>query len=265
MTDVEILRIWNMLEKQTNTEARVLSCAVSAYENNDSIVTRRAEAVLQVIWKQKKIKLGGVPSEIRGTTDVENNNRNRLADFNRLIQLIRSESDRRQNDGPEQSSVVQTNVIQPSSADGVTESGSVGIEPPVASDLDAPPAERVIATVSRIVRDTELAKRIKGFHYQFCQLCGETVQLSNGTGYAEGHHLQPLGKPHDGPDVAENIVCLCPNHHAALDFGAITLAATDLRTTSGHVVGQKFIDYHNRVVYRGARHTEPDAPSDIGD
>jgi hypothetical protein len=127
-------------------------------------------------------------------------------------------------------------------------------EPPVASDLEPAPTERGVTIVSRIVRDTELARRIKGLHGQRCQICDETVRLADGTGYAEGHHLQPLGSPHDGPDVAENIVCLCPNHHAACDLGAIQLAASDLRSVDGHVVGQQFIDYHNRVVYRGKKH-----------
>jgi len=39
---------------------------------------------------------------------------------------------------------------------------------------------------------------------------------------------QPLGRPHDGPDVAENILCLCPNHHVLFDNGAFAVA-DDLR------------------------------------
>jgi putative restriction endonuclease len=38
-------------------------------------------------------------------------------------------------------------------------------------------------------------------------------------------HIRPLGAPHNGPDVKENIIiCLCPNHHVLFDSGAITLA-----------------------------------------
>ena len=113
------------------------------------------------------------------------------------------------------------------------------------------PAERIESTVCRIVRDTLLARRIKMLHNHECQLCGHTISLPDGSLYAEGHHIQPLGEPHNGPDTAENVLCLCPNHHAACDLGAILLAADDLRRVDGHVVGQKFLDYHNRVVYRG--------------
>jgi hypothetical protein len=123
--------------------------------------------------------------------------------------------------------------------------------PPPAADLDAPPADRVTTTVSRIVRDTELAAWVKRQHGHRCQLCGETIKLADGSGYSEGHHLRPLGKPHNGPDVAENIVCVCPNHHAACDLGAIRLDWHNLRVAPNHRVGVQFVAYHNEVVFRG--------------
>ena len=122
--------------------------------------------------------------------------------------------------------------------------------PPVyAADLDAPPS-RIETTVSRIVRDTELSAWVKQLHNYRCQLCGETIRLADGSGYAEGHHLRPLGKPHDGPDVAENIVCVCPNHHASCDLGAIRLELALLRSVPDHRVGERFVAYHNEVVFR---------------
>jgi hypothetical protein len=123
--------------------------------------------------------------------------------------------------------------------------------PPPAADLASPPADRVKTTVSRIVRDTELANWVKKQHGHRCQLCGETIRLADGSGYAEGHHLQPLGKPHNGPDVAENIVCLCPNHHAACDLGAIQLTLDMLRQADNHKAGKRFIAYHNQAIFRG--------------
>ncbi len=119
------------------------------------------------------------------------------------------------------------------------------------------PADRVGVTVSRIVRDTELTKRIKQLHNFKCQLCDYTIILPNGSRYAEGHHIQPLGTPHNGPDTSDNVLCLCPNHHAACDLGAIPLTASEFRRADGQLIGQRFIDYHNRVVYRGS---SPDSP-----
>lgn len=242
-----------MLEDRTYTEARVFSCVVSAYENNDGqLDKKRAVAVMKIVWPENT-KLVDVPREIQGTSPNQNQNRLRRNDFNRLMKLIRGKTGHQHLGLLQQSGETEPVTNPPASTLGSSETGGDSSETPVASDLEQPPTGRVATTVSRIVRDTELAKRIKSLHRQLCQLCGQTVQLADGTGYAEGHHLQPLGKPHDGPDIAENIVCLCPNHHAACDLGAIRLAASDLRPAGGHKVGQQFIDYHNRVVYRGAK------------
>jgi hypothetical protein len=120
-----------------------------------------------------------------------------------------------------------------------------------AVDLNEPPASRIKTTVSRIVRDTALAVWVKQQHEFCCQICGQSIQLADGSSYAEGHHLRPLGSPHNGPDVVENILCVCPNHHAACDFGAIRLDMAKLRIADGHKVGAKFVTYHNDVVFRG--------------
>jgi len=39
--------------------------------------------------------------------------------------------------------------------------------------------------------------------------------------YAEAAHIRALGLPHNGPDVLENLLCLCPNDHVRFDAGAI--------------------------------------------
>lgn len=122
-------------------------------------------------------------------------------------------------------------------------------EPPMAVDIKVPP-DRKEMTTSRIIRDTVLARRIKQLHNYECQLCGHTILLGDGSRYAEAHHIQPLGEPHNGPDAEENLVCVCPNHHAELDFGARSLAVADLRPAPGHAVGERYVDYHNAHVRR---------------
>jgi len=54
-------------------------------------------------------------------------------------------------------------------------------------------------------------------------------------------------------DVIGNILCLCPNHHAELDYGVIRVAMADLDQVSQHSVDPKFIDYHNTHI--AAKHT----------
>lgn len=58
------------------------------------------------------------------------------------------------------------------------------------------------------------------------------------------HHIKPLGGEHNGPDVRENILCVCPNHHALLDYGAIKLDPMLLKG-----IERKYIDYHNEKIF----------------
>lgn len=123
----------------------------------------------------------------------------------------------------------------------------------VANDIESPPPSRIDTTISRIVRDTTLSCKVKSVHNYECQICGQTIIFHDGSRYAEAHHIHPLGSPHDGPDVLENIICVCPNHHAMCDFGAIRLVEKDLRKKGGHEVGQRYIDYHNNGIFQKKR------------
>jgi hypothetical protein len=117
-----------------------------------------------------------------------------------------------------------------------------------ASDLTPPPPGRIATTTYRILRDTELARRVKVSHEFRCQICGHTIELADGSRYAEAHHIQPLGTPHNGPDVMGNILCLCPNHHAEFDYLVAPINLAALRHADSHTVDTKFVDYHNRLL-----------------
>lgn len=119
-----------------------------------------------------------------------------------------------------------------------------------AKDLEPP--ERVETTTYRILRDTSLAQHIKQLHQYECQICGFTISLPNGSRYAEAHHIQPLGSPHHGPDVAGNIIVVCPNHHAMCDYGTIAITSTELKSHPDHHVDDRFIDYHNTTIHSPA-------------
>ncbi|MGC1509909.1 HNH endonuclease [Ketobacter sp.] len=118
----------------------------------------------------------------------------------------------------------------------------------VPSDLDVPDREDIVT--SRIIRDSSLSSKIKFLHSYECQLCGIALDMPEGKKYAEGHHIKPLGKPHNGPDVIENMICLCPNHHAMLDYGAIKIDPNKIRTVDGHEISKDFISYHNEFIYQ---------------
>lgn len=113
------------------------------------------------------------------------------------------------------------------------------------------PAARQSTTVQRIVRDTAMAKRVKALHNYICQVCGIVIQTHAGP-YAEAAHIKPLGTPHNGPDIEENVLCLCPNHHVMFDSGMFSVADDlsligldgRLRTARKHRIGTEYLTYH---------------------
>jgi predicted HNH restriction endonuclease len=108
---------------------------------------------------------------------------------------------------------------------------------------------RAEQTTYRVLRDTRLARQLKLLHRNRCQLCGETLRISEAETYSEAHHIIPLGSKHNGPDMAGNIIVLCPNHHALCDMGAIQLNRPDIRTAVGHDISDESLKYHNDRIF----------------
>jgi hypothetical protein len=116
-------------------------------------------------------------------------------------------------------------------------------------DLDDLDVRRKMSEINRIIRDTALSRKVKSLYHHRCQICGETVLLYDEKPYAEAHHIKPLGSPHNGPDIQSNILCICPNHHAQLDYGAIKIELHELQIRPGHEIQREFIEYHNDNIY----------------
>jgi putative restriction endonuclease len=120
---------------------------------------------------------------------------------------------------------------------------------------------RRAAVTQRVVRSTAVAEWVKRAHGNSCQICGEELSTPRGT-YAEAAHIRPLGRPHDGPDRPENILCLCANHHILFDYGAIWVAETGavishrgrslgrLRLAPSHEVADEHLGYHRAIIAR---------------
>lgn len=106
----------------------------------------------------------------------------------------------------------------------------------LAGSTERPRARRMVTT-ERVVRDTGTSQRVKRLHDYRCQVCGTALATKRGL-YAEGAHVIPLGKPFDGPDTSDNILCLCPNHHVLLDHGGLYVTDSwDVRSSDGEVIG----------------------------
>ncbi|MCH7713035.1 MAG: HNH endonuclease [Chloroflexi bacterium] len=85
----------------------------------------------------------------------------------------------------------------------------------------------------RYVRDTATAIGLKEIYGNSCQVCGCGVAtfesiLNDNRGYAEVHHIRPLGSGHQGPDYPANMLVLCPNDHAYFDLGTMALNPASL-------------------------------------
>jgi len=120
------------------------------------------------------------------------------------------------------------------------------------------PALRQESTVVRIIRDTQQAGRIKALYEYGCQVCGIRLEGSAGP-YAEAAHIRPLGAPHNGPDMLDNLLCLCPNHHVLFDYGGFAIADDlsllgidgRLNVKSEHAISVEHIRYHREHYYKG--------------
>lgn len=76
--------------------------------------------------------------------------------------------------------------------------------------------------INRIVRNSRLAQDLKRIYDYKCQVCGVKLKVLGGY-YIEAAHIKGLGEPHCGPDIIENMICLCPNHHTLFDKGMFSV------------------------------------------
>lgn len=123
--------------------------------------------------------------------------------------------------------------------------------------FDVGPEGRMTASHDRIVRNPANVLAIKTLYDYACQACGTRVETLAGP-YAEAAHIRPLGRPHDGPDALPNMLCLCPNCHAAFDRGGWTVRGdltiewvdgrTDhLRVRAKHGLDLEQLSYHRAL------------------
>ncbi len=109
----------------------------------------------------------------------------------------------------------------------------------------------------RKTRDSSVVKRIKKW-YDSCQMCGETMFLpAPERVYTEAAHIQPLKGDNPGPDIIENLLCLCSNCHIRFDHGARiinddfmvidALTGQELRPLTihpWHYISRTYLRYH---------------------
>ena len=118
--------------------------------------------------------------------------------------------------------------------------------------------KRSTVYTTRVIRNSEVGTYVKQAYGYRCQISGERLETPSGP-YAEACHIQPVGKPHDGPDVVSNVLCLSPNMHVLFDLGAIGIAddltilgrGGKLAVNPEHEISLEAIRYHREHVYQG--------------
>jgi len=116
---------------------------------------------------------------------------------------------------------------------------------------------RTKTTINKLNRNVRNREIIKRMYDSRCQVCGVFLKKPDNNGIAIGAHVKALGKPHEGPDVIENMLCLCPNHHAQFDaysffihpenltiHGIESLEGDKLKIIKQHKIDKEFISYH---------------------
>lgn len=137
--------------------------------------------------------------------------------------------------------------------------------------------ERENSMVSRVARTSGPVDYLKNLYSNVCQICSTAVDIGHDRYYSEVHHIQPLGK-HLGPDILENMIVVCPNHHAMFDRGALTINVTKKtiqhsnpkhplngkRLLLKHDIGHKYIEYHNRYIFDAQKASKADENLNYG-
>tara|TARA_B100000780_G_scaffold256616_1_gene205903 strand:- start:10 stop:903 length:894 start_codon:yes stop_codon:yes gene_type:complete len=108
------------------------------------------------------------------------------------------------------------------------------------------PTKRTEIIIKKINRNIKLREKVKKMYDYKCQVCGVYLEKPNGA-IAIGAHIKGLGEPHNGPDVIENMLCLCPNHHDQFDALAFYIEPSDME-----IVGLE--DFSNKKLFFKPRH-----------
>ncbi|MHC3456144.1 HNH endonuclease [Streptomyces prasinus] len=75
---------------------------------------------------------------------------------------------------------------------------------------------------SRSQNSENAVRKLKQWYQDSCQICATTLVLpSPRHRYSEAAHIR--AREHGGPDLTENLLCLCPNCHVLFDAGAYVL------------------------------------------
>jgi hypothetical protein len=119
---------------------------------------------------------------------------------------------------------------------------------PTIKNAHAPPTRKEVL-LQQMQRDRAVVWKLKELYDNVCMMCGKIIVLPDGRRFSEAHHIRPLGHFDDVDDTMENLLCVCPNCHAELDYGCRPIDLDSFAVPLLHSVSPANIDYHNRHIY----------------
>ena len=84
-------------------------------------------------------------------------------------------------------------------------------------NIDTKEPEEIIIKGKSYKRNNKVIAYLKILRNFECQICRTKILKQNGTYYCEAAHIQE--KHNKGPETADNLLILCPNHHKEFDLG----------------------------------------------
>lgn len=108
--------------------------------------------------------------------------------------------------------------------------------------------------------DRLLATELKQVYDHACQMCGTVLEVPGGLRIATTVHIRGLERPHLGPDLKANMLCLCPNHRDLFKYGAITIEDnySVIDQTDGEPIGKLMLKHEidpEHIRYHRQHHT----------
>jgi len=86
----------------------------------------------------------------------------------------------------------------------------------------AGPPPKIQTRNTRYIRDTAKTRLLKIKYENKCQICNYQMIKPNNEYYSEVHHIWPL--QNGGDDDFDNMLVLCPTHHAEFDYNVIRIS-----------------------------------------
>ncbi|WP_180229521.1 HNH endonuclease [Priestia megaterium] len=137
---------------------------------------------------------------------------------------------------------------------------------------------KVSKNITLTNRDQSIVKALKQLYNSECQICAEKIEVGKGKFYSEVHHIQPLGA-HNGPDISENMIVLCPNHHIMFDVGVIRINIVEKKVyhynknnvldgkviNLKHNINEKYTTYHDSQIFKGSINQKTGKEASYGD